>query len=112
MGGSGLLRERDLRALTAVVEDGLRDEPGEAMPWAVLDQLLKVVPCEHVNFNEYDLREHRPVTLPSVDEGGLLEADGRQHGMYIPLPSMQAGCGACFSFASLSPTSATATCSS
>jgi hypothetical protein len=36
MAASGLLRERDLRALTAVVEDGLRDDAGEAMPWVVL----------------------------------------------------------------------------
>ena len=28
MAASGLLRERDLRALTAVIEDGLRDDPG------------------------------------------------------------------------------------
>jgi len=34
MAASGLLRERDLHALTVVIEDGLRDDPGEAMPWA------------------------------------------------------------------------------
>ena len=34
MAASGLLRERDLRALAAVIEDGLRDDPGgPAMPW-------------------------------------------------------------------------------
>ena len=39
MAASGLLGEGDLRVLTAVVEDGLRDDPGEAMPWVVLERL-------------------------------------------------------------------------
>ena len=68
MVASGLLRERDLRVLTAVVEDGLRDDPGEAMPWAVLDRLLQLIPCMEVTFNEVDLREQTPVTLQSLDE--------------------------------------------
>ena len=55
MAGSGLLRERDLRALTAVIEDGLRDEPGEAMPWAVLGGLHRLVPSQTVIFQETDL---------------------------------------------------------
>jgi DNA-binding CsgD family transcriptional regulator len=70
MSASGLLRERDLRALTAVVEDGLRDDPGPAMPWAVLDHLLQIVPCEVVAFREYDLAEQQPITLQDVEEGG------------------------------------------
>lgn len=52
---TGLLRERDLRALTAVVEDGLRDDPGDAMPWAVLDRLLEVVPADKAQVDERDL---------------------------------------------------------
>jgi hypothetical protein len=56
MAASGLLRERDLRALTAVVEDGLRDSPGPAMPWVVLDQLLQLIPGDAAGFTEYDLR--------------------------------------------------------
>jgi DNA-binding CsgD family transcriptional regulator len=70
MAASGLLRQRDLRALTAVVEDGLRDDPGPAMPWTVLDQLLQLVPCEDVGLTEYDLRQLRPLTLQSVEQGG------------------------------------------
>ena len=66
MAASGLLRERDLRALTAVIEDGLRDDPGPAMPWAVLDQLLQLVPCEDVGFTEYDLRQRYSRSLFKV----------------------------------------------
>lgn len=32
MAASGLLRERDLHALTAVIEDGLRDDPVRRCP--------------------------------------------------------------------------------
>jgi DNA-binding CsgD family transcriptional regulator len=70
MVASGLLRERDLRALTAVVEDGLRDDPGPAMPWVVLDQLLQLIPGEGLGFTEYDLRKQQPIALQSVEEGG------------------------------------------
>jgi DNA-binding CsgD family transcriptional regulator len=68
MAASGLIRERDLRALTAVVEDGLRDDPGPAMPWVVLDQLLQLIPCMEVTFNDMDLREQTPVTIQILDE--------------------------------------------
>jgi DNA-binding CsgD family transcriptional regulator len=53
-----------------VVEDGLRDDPGPAMPWTVLDQLLRLVPCDGVGLTEYDLRQLRPLTLQSVEQGG------------------------------------------
>jgi hypothetical protein len=46
MVASGLLRERDLRALTAVIDDGLRDDPGPAMPWTVLDRLQQLIPSD------------------------------------------------------------------
>jgi DNA-binding CsgD family transcriptional regulator len=70
MSASGLLSERDLRDLTAVVEDGRRDHPGPAMPWVVLDQLLKLVPCDDVGFTEYDLRKKQPITVQNADECG------------------------------------------
>jgi DNA-binding CsgD family transcriptional regulator len=70
MVASGLLRERDLRALTAVVEDGLRDEPGEAMPWVVLDRLHELVPSNGVQFNEYDLQKPSILTGQLSVDGG------------------------------------------
>ena len=59
MTASGLLRERDLRALTAVVEDGLRDDPGGLMPWAVLDRLLELIPADNVQVDDRDLKPTR-----------------------------------------------------
>jgi DNA-binding CsgD family transcriptional regulator len=69
MAASGLLRERDLRALTAVVEDGLRDDPGEAMPWAVLDRLHQLIPCNCVGFSEVDVQRHASATAQCLEGG-------------------------------------------
>jgi DNA-binding CsgD family transcriptional regulator len=70
MSASGLLRERDLRALSAVVEDGLRDEPGEAMPWTVLDRLLQLIPADNVQMDELDLQRHEILFQQAVENGG------------------------------------------
>jgi DNA-binding CsgD family transcriptional regulator len=68
---TGLLRERDLRALTAVVEDGLRDDPGDdAMPWAVLQRLLEVVPADKVQVDDRDLAGERTVFSQLLFDGG------------------------------------------
>ena len=42
-------------ALAAVIEDGLRDEPGAAMPWTVLDRLRQLIPSHCAQFKELDL---------------------------------------------------------
>ncbi len=63
MAASGLLRERDLRGLTAVVEDGLQDDPGPAVPWAVLLRLHQLIPADAVLFEEVDLQN--PWSSPS-----------------------------------------------
>jgi DNA-binding CsgD family transcriptional regulator len=47
--------EHDLRRLLAVIEEGRRDHPTEGMPWAVLEGLAALVPCEEVSFPEADL---------------------------------------------------------
>lgn len=68
---TGLLRERDLRALTAVVEDGLRADPGDvAMPWAVLERLLEVVPADKVQVDDRDLAGQRTVFSQLLFDGG------------------------------------------
>jgi DNA-binding CsgD family transcriptional regulator len=69
MAGSGLLRERDVLALTAVIEEGLRDDPGELMPWAVLDRLQQLIPSGIVQFDELDLQGHEHVTEQFVEDG-------------------------------------------
>jgi DNA-binding CsgD family transcriptional regulator len=70
MDASGLLRERDLRVLTAVVEDGLRDDPGEAMPWVVLERLQQLIPCQTVQLVELDLKRQTTLYAQVVHDGG------------------------------------------
>ena len=69
MAGSGSLRERDLRALTAVVEDGLRDDPGPALPWAVLHRLHELIPADTVLFAELDVKKRKPISDQFLNEG-------------------------------------------
>jgi DNA-binding CsgD family transcriptional regulator len=70
MTASGLLRERDLRALTAVVEDGLRDDPGGVLPWAVLDRLLDLIPADIVQADDRDLKRRETILEQAVENGG------------------------------------------
>ena len=74
MAASGLLRERDLRALTVVVEDGVRDDPGPAVPWAVLHRLHQLIPADAVMFEEADLRNRQPVAYQFLIDGGRQDA--------------------------------------
>ena len=70
MAASGLLRERDLRVLTAVIEEGSRDDPGPGMPWAVLDRLQQLIPCDAVQFTEHDLQGPSNLTAQANLDGG------------------------------------------
>ncbi|ONI82615.1 hypothetical protein ALI22I_41990 [Saccharothrix sp. ALI-22-I] len=49
------LSDWDLRRLVTVIEDGRRDDPNRAMPWAVLDGLLDLIHCDAVGFTEFDV---------------------------------------------------------
>jgi DNA-binding CsgD family transcriptional regulator len=70
MVASGLLRERDLRLLAAVVEDGLRDDPGPGIPWVVLDRLQQLIPSDTNNFAEHDLQGLSILTSQQTFDGG------------------------------------------
>jgi DNA-binding CsgD family transcriptional regulator len=70
MAASGLLREQDLRALTAVIEDGLRDDPCEAMPWIVFQRLQQLIPGSGVGFSEVDMRARASGATQLVEDGG------------------------------------------
>jgi DNA-binding CsgD family transcriptional regulator len=74
MAASGLLRERDLRALTAVIEDGVRDDPGPAVPWVVLHRLHQLVPADAVMFEEADLRNRESIADQFLIDGGHQDA--------------------------------------
>src|SRR5690349_9120235 len=77
MAASGLLLERDLRVLTAVTEDGLRDDPGPAMPWTVLDRLQQLIPSDLIQFSEHDLQGPWSLTSQLTLDGGdhIIEFD-------------------------------------
>jgi DNA-binding CsgD family transcriptional regulator len=62
------LRESDLRTLLDVVRAGYDDEPGEAMPGAVLHGLAKIIPSASVSFCELDLRRDVVVTDQEVSD--------------------------------------------
>jgi DNA-binding CsgD family transcriptional regulator len=76
MAASGLLCERDLRALTAVVEDGLRDDPGEAMPWVVFERLQQLIPCHAIKFDELDMQGQTWSTEQADGVGGRYVTPG------------------------------------
>jgi DNA-binding CsgD family transcriptional regulator len=65
------LRDSDLRALLDVVHAGYDDEPGEAMPGAVLHGLAKLIPCTSVTFSELDLRRQLALTDQQVSHSPL-----------------------------------------
>ena len=43
---TGHLRDGDAVRIMRVLEDARHDDPGAAMPWALLDGLLRLVPCD------------------------------------------------------------------
>lgn len=63
------LCQRDLRALMAVVEEGRRDEPTEALPWAVLHGLAGLIRCDRVTFVHNDLAHGHLVFAQSFEDG-------------------------------------------
>src|SRR5829696_4913354 len=69
MAASGLLREQDLRMLTAVIEDGLSDDPGDVLPWAVLDRLHQLIPSAVVQLDELDVQRHETFSWQAVKDG-------------------------------------------
>jgi DNA-binding CsgD family transcriptional regulator len=62
------LRDGDLRALLDVVRAGYDDEPGEAMPDAVLHGLARLIPSATVTFCELDLRREVVLTDQEVSD--------------------------------------------
>ena len=66
---SETLSERDLRALLAVVEEGRRDALTEALPWATLEELARLVRCDCLSFPEVDLAVGRGLLHQWLEPG-------------------------------------------
>jgi len=50
-------RGLDLHALTSMIADANDDEPGPMLPWALLENLGRLIPAEEVSICDLDL-EH------------------------------------------------------
>jgi DNA-binding CsgD family transcriptional regulator len=68
------LYARDADQLMRVVGEGHDDAPGAAMPWALLEGLLRLVPCDfNVTYQHHDHRGLRNLCLQGVVDGGRHE---------------------------------------
>jgi DNA-binding CsgD family transcriptional regulator len=63
------LSEQELRVIMAVVEEGRRDDPNQAMPWATLDGLRCLIPCDSLVFKELDVSSEDVPIYQVIDDG-------------------------------------------
>jgi DNA-binding CsgD family transcriptional regulator len=64
------LRAADIEDLVRVLDDARQDDPGPAMPWALLADLQQLVPCDiGVSFQHHEPRAHRTLLIQGVDLG-------------------------------------------
>lgn len=74
---TGHVRDDDVRVLLGILEDARADEPGEAMPWALLEGLQRLVPCDLcVSYQEHDFVSRRTVCAQHLFADGRRELSG------------------------------------
>ena len=66
---SSYLREGDVAMMVRLLEESRRDEPGSAMPWALLEGLARLVPCDRVSYQDHDLVARRSFIQDLLDAG-------------------------------------------
>ena len=72
--GTSHLRETDVDLLLRVIEDARHDDPGEAMPWALLEGLQRLVPCDvEVSYQHHDYVGFRSLVMQAVTDGDTHE---------------------------------------
>ena len=65
------LRRDDVRRLVDVVQDSYADDPGEAMPWALLEGLERLVSCDfEVNYQHHAYDRYTTELIEGVAPGG------------------------------------------
>jgi DNA-binding CsgD family transcriptional regulator len=78
--GSAHLWPGDGARLLRLIGEGMDDEPGAAMPWAVLEGLHSLIPCDRdVSYRHYSPHERRCIltqTLAGDGERTLRQAEG------------------------------------
>jgi DNA-binding CsgD family transcriptional regulator len=71
------LRHDDARSLVGVLDDARQDPPGEAMPWALLEGLQELVPCDLcVSYQEHDFVACSTLRVQHLFPGGRREIGG------------------------------------
>ncbi|WP_138731489.1 helix-turn-helix transcriptional regulator [Modestobacter excelsi] len=66
------LHAADVERLVAVLEDARSDDPGPAMPWALLEGLLHLVPCDlEVSYQHHEYAAYRMPLHQVVEPGGV-----------------------------------------
>jgi DNA-binding CsgD family transcriptional regulator len=69
--GTGPLRTGDADLLLAVLDAARQDAPGPVVPWALLDGLQRLVPCDwDVSCQEHDHRSVRSLLVQTVAADG------------------------------------------
>ncbi|CCH87252.1 Transcriptional regulator, LuxR family [Modestobacter italicus] len=62
----------DVEALVRVLDEAREDAAGEAMPWALLDGLLRVVPCDSdVTYQHHDHQARRTLCIQTAGLDGV-----------------------------------------
>src|SRR4029450_6916276 len=75
--GTGHLRGGEAELLLAVLEAARHDDPGPAVPWSLLDGLLRLVPCDlGVSYQCHDYRHRRGLFLQAAEEDGGVGVEG------------------------------------
>ncbi len=71
---SSQLREGDVDLMLRVIADGRNDDPGEKMPWALLEGLQALIPCDLcVSYQHHDYINRYSLVMQGVTDEGLHE---------------------------------------
>jgi len=68
------IREGDVELLLQVIADGRNDDPGQKMPWALLEGLQTLIPCDlGVSYKHHDYVNCQPLVVQVATGEGLHE---------------------------------------
>jgi DNA-binding CsgD family transcriptional regulator len=71
----------DVEALMRVIDEAHEDAAGEAMPWALLEGLLRLVPCDlDVSYQHHDHQALRNICIQVAGDGGQHEGPAPHEG--------------------------------
>jgi len=66
------LPDSDLHAMFTLLEDARRDEPGDVVPWALLEGLGRLIRADSVQLCELDWVHECLVQKQDIDEGSVV----------------------------------------